>query len=67
MSIVQKAAKAAIKRHGGATKAARALRINRTVLVLLADGKRPSASIPTLQKLGLKLAPIALEEPSGSP
>ena len=54
MPIVQERARAAITQHGGLRKAARALRINVTVLSLLADGKRKSASPKTLRALGLK-------------
>ena len=61
MNIVQKAARAAIERHGGATKAARALRINVTVLRLLADCKRENANFKTMQRLGLKLVPVEAE------
>jgi methylphosphotriester-DNA--protein-cysteine methyltransferase len=58
MNIVQKAARDAINRHGGVTKAARALSINRTVLRLLSDCKRESATDATIRKLGLKLVPM---------
>ena len=58
MNIVQKAARDAIPRHGGVTKASRALQIHRTVLRLLCDCKRESASVDTLRKLGLKLVPV---------
>ncbi len=54
MGIVQERAIAAVKRHGGVGAAARALRINRSVLSLLADGKRRSASRRTLAALGLR-------------
>jgi hypothetical protein len=64
MNIVQRTARRAIERHGGATKAARALRINRSVLVLLADCRRESASDKTLRRLGLKLVPVEPDEPA---
>lgn len=56
MSILQDTAKAAINQHGSASKAARALKINRSLLTLLADGKRKSCSPGTLRKLGLRPA-----------
>lgn len=59
MNIVQQAARAAIQRHGGVVKASRALKINRTVLRLLADCKRDSATDVTLRRLGLKLVPVS--------
>jgi hypothetical protein len=58
MNVVQRAAKKAIEQHGGAARAARALQINRSVLQLLADCKRTSASDKTLRRLGLKLVPV---------
>jgi hypothetical protein len=62
MNIVQRAARDAIQRHGGVPKASRALRINRTVLRLLADCKRESGTTETLRRLGLKLVPVAETE-----
>lgn len=62
MNIIQRTAREAIKQHGGATKAARALKINRTVLVLLADCKRDNASDETVRKLGLKLVAMRTDE-----
>lgn len=62
MNVIQRAARTAIKQHGSATKAARALKINRTVLVLLSDCKRESASDKTLRKLGLILVPVAAQD-----
>ncbi|MFZ0462240.1 MAG: hypothetical protein WAL82_07525 [Candidatus Acidiferrales bacterium] len=67
MNIVQQAARAAIQRHGGTTKAARALQINRTVLRLLADCKRESATDATLRKLGLKLVPMLADKLEEAP
>jgi len=54
MTVLQARAQAAIDQHKGLAKAARALRINRSVLCLLATGKRTSASPRTLRALGLK-------------
>jgi hypothetical protein len=64
MNLLQQRAKALIAQHGGVVKAARASRINRTVLRLLADGARDSCSPATLRKLGLRPAgyePISQE------
>jgi hypothetical protein len=54
MGILQERAEEAIERHGGLSKAARALNISLTVLCLLRKGKRKSASARTLRALGLK-------------
>lgn len=53
MTLPQERAKAAITKHGGVRKAAKALKINYAVLSLLASGKRISASARTLRALGL--------------
>jgi hypothetical protein len=53
MNAVQKAAREAVKKHGSVVQAAQALGINRTVLRLLHDCKRTSASEKTLRRLGL--------------
>jgi DNA-binding Xre family transcriptional regulator len=53
MNIVTERARAAVKKHGGLRKAARALGVNYSTLSLLQNGKRPSASERTLQALGL--------------
>lgn len=56
MSILKQRALEVIEQHGGTARAARALRINRTVLTLLADGTRTSCSPETLRALGLRPA-----------
>jgi hypothetical protein len=56
MSLLQKTAKAAILQYGNTSRAARALKINRTLLSLLANGDRKSCSPGTLRKLGLRPA-----------
>jgi Fe-S cluster biogenesis protein NfuA len=62
MNAVQEAARNAVKKHGGnVTVAAKALGINRTVLALLADCRRQSASESTLRKLGLTKEVRALD------
>lgn len=61
MNVIQQAARDAIKQHGGVTKAAGALRINRTVLRLLADGQRDNASPETIKRLGLKIVAVRPE------
>jgi hypothetical protein len=54
MPILQERARAAIKQHGGLRKAAKALGINHSTLLYLAEGKRTNASARTLQALGVK-------------
>jgi hypothetical protein len=54
MGILQDRARQIIEHYQGAARAARALRINRSVLSMLADGTRKSASPRTLRALGLK-------------
>ena len=54
MNLAQQRAQEVIKQHGGVLKASRALRINKTVLSLLASGDRTSASPKTLRLLGVK-------------
>ena len=56
MSILQQRARAAIKEHKGLRAAARALKINHSTLLFLAEGKRTAAKPRTLRALGLKAA-----------
>lgn len=62
MPILQTRARAVIHEHGGLRLAARKLRINHTVLSMLADGKRTGASERTLRALGLTKRVRALKE-----
>jgi hypothetical protein len=54
MDALRQRALEVYKQHGGWAQAARALRINRTVLWLLATGQRKSCGPETLKALGLK-------------
>jgi hypothetical protein len=53
MALLQQRARAAIKAHNGLRKAARALRINHSTLLYLAEGKRTTASKRVLAALGI--------------
>lgn len=61
MEALQAAAKAAVERHGGVRKAARALEIEYTYMSRLAAGKRKSAGVDVLRKLGLTYRIVALK------
>jgi hypothetical protein len=54
MNILQATAREAIKKHGGLIKASNALKVNSSVLSLMASGQKRSASPKTLKRLGLK-------------
>jgi hypothetical protein len=58
MKALMKAARAAIRKHGGVRAAAAALGIDYSVLSRLASGQRASASNATRVALGLPPAPI---------
>jgi len=65
MNMVQKAAVAAVERHGSISRAARATNIDRSVLSMLVNGQRDSASVETMRKLGLRLVPEIVAEQAG--
>ena len=67
MNMVQKAAVAAVERHGSISRAARATNIDRSVLSMLVNGQRDSASVETMRKLGLRLVPEIVAEQAGRP
>ena len=54
MTPIQKAAKAAIKKHGGLRKAARVMGISPAYLCRLQNGERTNGSPETLAKLGIR-------------
>lgn len=54
MTLIQKAARAAIKQHGGLRKAARALGMSPAYLCRLQNGERTNGSPETLAKLGIR-------------
>jgi len=62
MNMVQKAAVAAVERHGSISRAARATNIDRSVLSMLVNGQRDSASVETMRKLGLRLVPEEVQQ-----
>jgi hypothetical protein len=62
MAILQERARAAIRKHGGLRKAAKALGINHSTLLYLADGKRTAATERTLRALGIQRAYRAVRE-----
>jgi hypothetical protein len=63
MSTLRKRAKDLIKKYGSVRKAADTLGVNYTVLNLLANGRRKSASAFTLHAMGLKKETTITEAP----
>jgi DNA-binding transcriptional regulator YdaS (Cro superfamily) len=63
VGLIQKTARAAIRKHGSQNKASRALGISQPLLSQLANGKRRSIHPRTAKKLGLRIETVLQETP----